>query len=163
MSICQLGDCVSPLRREVKNWKSQLNAKKNAREHGLSYFTYSGRFVPSKSFTFQPCNCRYKCSERVTFSERHRIFSNFWKSPSWDIKSNYIISCTEVTATKRSYVNNSRKKSSRVFKLNGVRVCKPVFLNTLGISNGRLNYCLNHEVNIGSKLCSPDKLDVPPS
>ena len=52
---------------------------------------------------------------------------------------------------------NSRKKSTRVFRLNKIRVCKSVFLNTLGITNGRLNYCINHKANIETKMCSPDK------
>jgi len=76
--------------------------------------------------------------EKLPADERRVIFENYWRCSSWQAQSIYILSCVDVIQPKRSCNPQSRKTATRIFKFSGTRVCKNVFLNTLGITHGRL-------------------------
>ena len=128
---------------------------KEARQSGRAYISKTGKYVNSKYFTYHACKCKYECSD-LPEEERKLLSHKFYKMCSWQAQSNFILSNVVVKAPKRSFVSNSRKLTSRVFYLNGKRVCKEVFLRTLGITHGRLDYVLNHKA-VNSTMCSPDK------
>ena len=149
----QLGLSVSP--RKLGKTKKIPNhvVKKIARNRGKEYFTDKGKFKPQKLFKFQPCQCKYKC-RYVQEEDRQKLFSKFWKSGCWQTQNNFISSTIKISDPRRCRVENSRKKVTRAYFLNGNRVCKEVYLNTLGISNNRVNYTLK---KVENGICPPDK------
>lgn len=148
----QLGVAPSPLSERKK--KSNSDSRKQLRQNGKEYFTAKGKYCGEKKIRIISCSCTYKCKE-ININERRSIFKRFWELGNWQCQSNFIISCVNLVKPKRSYVNNSRKTITREFMLNGKRVCKNVFLATLGISNKRLDYVLRKKCS--NNMCSPDK------
>lgn len=88
--------------------------------------------------------CRFKCSLKLSESERKNVFESFWKIGEkvrmWDTISQWVKSgepkevvCNSDTETKDS---TNRKKKVHTFHLPTekglVKVCKTMFLNTLG-------------------------------
>ena len=152
--VCQMGPCEKPLETGKKKKMKSSVERKLARNSGEEYFTQKGKYIMPKSFKFHKCSCQYEC-KNVVIEERKVIFKNFWASKCWQSQQNFISSCISVTNAKRHYVENSRKQNSRKFILNNKRVCKAVFLHTLGISNGRMSYCITKKAP--NNICSPDK------
>ena len=88
--------------------------------------------------------------------EWRNIFKSFWNTEDWQAQSNYIAGCVKTSEPQRKSVLNSRVKFVRQYHLADIRVCKDVFLKTLQITDGRVDYCLNRKTSNGA--CSPDKL-----
>lgn len=150
----QLGQAASPLKATLPTTNRKRCAAKIARQSGKAYTTTKGKYVGSKEFVFARCSCRYQCKE-MTFVKRLGIFKDFWNLSSWQSQSNYSLSCISVSAVKRTTVSSeSRRVNSRTFHFNDTRVCKFVFIKTLGIASNRVQYCLEKSAN---GMCSPDK------
>jgi hypothetical protein len=89
-------------------------------------------------------NCSKRCKKpgvkqcaKITENNRKIIFSNFWKNMTWDGRKVYVNSLVGSEAVNEKTVENSRRSQSfRYFlRVDGerVRVCKNMFLSTLGI------------------------------
>lgn len=156
----QLGTTASPLKR--KRTSTSRQEKKKARQSGKEYVDVNGKYKSAKEFFFAYCKCSYQC-KTVSTVERLGLFQDFWNMRCWQSQSNFILSCVEVSAVKRSTVGDkhSRRSNSRVFTLNNKRVCQYVFTKTLGVTSSRVNYCLN--MKSYNKMCSPDKRGKKPS
>lgn len=153
-AAAQLGSSQTPLKSPKTKKKPSFIENRAARNSGNEYFTKKGKFVPKKSFKFHICSCTNDC-KTINFEERQDIFDKYWGMQSWQAQSNFILSATVISNPKRMTTPLSRKQKSRSFYFHTKRVCKTVFLNTLGITNKRLDYCLNKKSS--SKFCSPDK------
>lgn len=95
----------------------------------------------------EPCNCKFKnkdnsklkCGE-FTNDQRHEVFKLHWDLDK-SAKTKFITNYTNVTATsqKRTLEILSRRNSSIEYYLlannKRIRICKTMFLNTLGISD----------------------------
>lgn len=152
VSLGNMGEAASHPIPNVRKAPAQ-KLRKEARQLGLSYLTGKCKPVPEKRFKMVPCNCHNECT-KLNIEKRKDIFSKFWKSASWQVRSTFILQTVVLHRPKRSIGAHSRKKSSRVYTLNGLKVCKAVYLGTLCVSNTRVNYCLKKGNN---GICSPDK------
>ena len=150
----ELGQSSTPQKSPKRKKNPQYLVRKKARNSGHEYYTREGKRVAEKSFIYYECSCKNKCKD-VTQSKRKKIFEAFWSMNSWQSQSTFMLSSVQTYATKRPSVRNSRRSKSRIFTLDGKKVCKAVFLKTLAISNNRLNYCLNKKGAAG--MISPDK------
>ena len=148
-----MGPATSPTPRKVRQ-QPLPEARKEARQTGKSYVTRKGKTIADKVFKMIPCNCKHQC-KNIPLEKRKNIFNKFWSSGSWQVRSNFILQTVQMSKPERSIGPKSRKQMSRIYSLDGQRVCKPVYLGTLAISHTRVNYCLNHKGKDG--LCSPDK------
>ena len=148
-----MGPATSPTPRKVRQ-QPLPEARKEARQTGKSYVTRKGKTIADKVFKMIPCNCKHQCKS-IPLEKRKNIFKKFWSSGSWQVRSNFILQTVQMSKPERSIGPKSRKQMSRIYSLDGQRVCKPVYLGTLAISHTRVNYCLNHKGKDG--LCSPDK------
>jgi len=150
-----LGLATSPLKLQKVAKKSTQLQNKTARNSGKSYFTRKGKFVLDKTFKFQICACKYDC-KRLTEDERREVFKRYWEMNNWQAQCNFITSSVTVKNCDKTRIGqNSRKQNSRIFRIANKRVCKVVFLNTLRISNKKLDYCLRKKSR--QLMCSPDK------
>ena len=149
-----MGVASSPLSGKKTRKLPDYVIRKNARQSGSSYFTKKGKFIPQKMFRMTNCKCTNNCSA-ITREEREKIFSQFWSSGSWQVRSGFILQTVTLSKPKRITDGTSRKKMSRSYNLNNKKVCKTVNLSTLGSSNKRVDYCLNKKGKQG--ICSPDK------
>ena len=147
------GEVSLPTPRKYKESPSSI-ARRLARNSGQEYITEKGKYVPAKVFKHELCNCRFDC-KNISAEERKLIFDKFWGTKCWLSQENFIAASVKISFPKRHFVQDSRRQHSRTFLLNNKRVCKTVFLSTLGISNQRLHYCVTKKVN--QNLCSPDK------
>lgn len=152
--VHQLGITQSPVKTKKNKWKRDRSDRKEAKQSGRAHKTVAGKLIPAKTFKFINCNCRYECIE-LPFIIREEIFESFWRLGNWQSQSNYIASAITICDPKIKTVPNSRKMFTRVYRFNEFRVCKDVFIGTLGISNGRLDYCIKTKSK--SNMCSPDK------
>ena len=149
-----MGLALSPITVKKTKKSPAYIIRRDARQAGLPYSTKKGKFVPQKQFKMQRCNCFNNCSA-ISREDREKIFSQFWSSGSWQVRSGFILQTVTLSKPKRTTGPSSRKKMSRSYTLNNVKVCKTVYLSTLGISNKRVDYCLNKKGKQG--ICSPDK------
>lgn len=153
----QLGISPSPNKLKSIKKKPQYVINKELRQSGQAYFTSKGKYINAKKFHMFYCNvkCPHKCTQNLIEINREAIFTHFWDLKDLQSQNNFLANTVVVTNTQRVTVANSRKKNSRKYFLGDVQVCKAVFLNTLNISNKRINYCLN--IKQKEKMCSPDR------
>lgn len=148
-------------RSNPKNWSYNLNKKNklNGKEYYGKKKTNGGWSYniqkPAKVLKFV-CNCKLssknsklKCKE-VKEEERLKIFEEFWEL-SKNEKELYIKNYTKKMSTLRlrGTVTPSRRNSSIQYYLqtadDRVRVCKVLFLNTLGIGEKVCLKILSHK------------------
>lgn len=86
------------------------------------------------------CGCRMKCGEKITDEERRQIFTNFWNLKDHNRQWDYVARMVTSSEPKERTVpitENPRKMNSHSYVLKTstkeVRVCRTMFLNTLGI------------------------------
>ncbi|KAF2363661.1 hypothetical protein FHG87_005576 [Trinorchestia longiramus] len=131
------------------------SSRKAARANGKKCSTVAGKFIGEKKFIFYECTCKYKECNALAEIERKEIHKKFWANSNWLVQSNFICQTIKTSEPKRTSVKQSRVKHCRNYFLGDKHVCKLVYLKTLGISSGRINYCLNIKTHEGS--CAPDK------
>ena len=159
--------CARKRKRDEHAWVR--NKRKRLRNTGEEYF--SSRNIKVKAKVFNPIGntcCSRKCVTLITEDERREIFTKFWQLGSHSVQTAFIAGCIEQrpVATQRVHdhstslpVRNQSRRThfgkcySRQFTLSTsercVKVCKFVFLNTLGISDGRMNRILANKRNNG--------------
>ena len=140
-----------PVRSGV-NWKRTI--RKRLRNSGQEYRSTSGKVVAARTLKpVQNHKCRLNCASKLTDEQRQQIFYGFWALETWSAQNDYICELVEQRQVDRRYSDKghaSRRQFTRDFYLPGSsRVCKIVFLATLGISNGRLSRALNSHVQAG--------------
>lgn len=77
-----------------------------------------------------------KCTEKLSIDKRKKEFEKSWSSYEARFA---ILQGSVIKANKRSYFINSIRVFSRNGKLCNLPVCKKAFLNTLGISQSRID------------------------
>lgn len=126
-------------KRNEKGWKR--NVAKERRMHGEPYVSSRGKVVPGINMKAPcPVTCRQKCSERLSHEERLLIFRRYIELSSYERKRDFIHNHTEKKQKKWHTKENSKRQCTILFFLpkdNGkIRVCKTMFINTLGIRKG---------------------------
>ena len=94
-----------------------------------------------------PCKCALKCFDKVSQSQRQKLFDGFWKTANFDVQNAYLSGWIKVLEVKRRYTDSpssSRRRHSRIYYMyvqNGTvltLICKTAFLRIHSISNGHL-------------------------
>ena len=139
------------------SWKQNVNKKRRAmglQYMGLKCNSDTGKWdmvVKEKRKMGPPCS-KISCARSKAFNcnkfsedDRTTIFNQFWSSANKELQNLFIRSLVDVKPKVRSTAlvpENSSRKNSRVYKLkkDGAteRVCKTTFLNTLGISQRKV-------------------------
>ena len=139
-------------------WK--CNVRKRKRNCGEAYIAKSGKEIQAKMYVFTDCSCRFKCNENVPNDVRQQIHEQFWNLNDWNNQTQFIVQNVMVCAIKRRKTADpeaSHKQASYIPYLNGKRVCKLVFLTTLGISNKRYHYAITRKRDSGTGIATSDK------
>lgn len=119
------------------------NVRKQKSVSGKEYVSKKGKVVPAKTIK-PPCSCKLKCYDKLSENERQEIFNSYWNEKNTnDIKRQFVSSCVDSQPIARSRKRNAdsgKVKENTLFysfivNKRSVRVCKVMFLNTLGISN----------------------------
>lgn len=159
-------ESVEPLPKRRKRhlvnrntWKQSIN--QTNREKGKEYL---GRkkvddvwtTIPKKNRTIRPrCECKLskkktksilQC-DKFTEEERNLIFTKFWNDMNWEQRKTFVYMSVKNQETKRHRnrkdENSSRRQFSSIYFLNkhdnAHRVCKKMFLNTIGMGERMIN------------------------
>lgn len=156
---------------DKSTWFAEKN--KRLREKGCGYY---GKIKKDSKWVYDAekepkcmknrCNCSnqkgvIKCAT-VTDDDRKKIFDEFWKKYTWGEKKIFVNDTVQSLQPKRQRDRKeaglSRRTQSLIYNLKiddqYVRVCKTMYLNTLGI--GRMTILIWKEKM--KKACTPSKL-----
>ena len=135
-----------------KEWKR--NVDKTNRRQGLEYKTNVGKNIDSRIMG-DPCTSafcvktpRRQCN-KLTYDLRCKIFEMFWiQLATWTERKLYVITSVKKTNTKQNTAGEgSRRKYSLEYNLtfegHSFRVCKKLFVATLGMSERTLMHWLD--------------------
>ena len=144
----------TPVKKKLKRDDIIDNRKK--RNSGKQHIDHKNRVKPAKEFKFHTCKCPYDCKS-ILEPERIEIFENFWQSGNWLSQENFISATCKSVPVRRNFVGpDSSRNLTLQYTLKGKRVCREVYLCTLGLSKKRVHYCVKIKAK-GSCLVSPDK------
>ncbi|XP_073956134.1 uncharacterized protein [Choristoneura fumiferana] len=131
-------------KRNVSNWSDVK--RKVLKNKGKAFINRAGNVVEQKVLG-PPCICRYKCFEKLTPANRQQIFSKFWaissKEKQWLFVVNNSTKQKKTRCLNREGPNNRQFTityflplilSDNVGSTDKIKVCKTMFLNTIGMS-----------------------------
>ncbi|KAB0803299.1 hypothetical protein PPYR_00269 [Photinus pyralis] len=159
--------------RNTDQWVDTL-AKKGL-DSGIEHENRKGKLIKARKIG-KGCasSCRFKCRDLLVAEKQESIFKDFWELGShtrqWDFVSHCVkqVNKKQVTVAQNS---QSRRKFSReyYFKIENQekRVCKTMFLHTLGISERWVSTALSkvkdsgavEEDNRGKHQSRPNKIN----
>jgi len=122
--------------------------KRNA---GEAYTNTKEKANPGKQCKWVECKCHNNCSTTISFQERKKNFDFFYSNKNWETQTGIIqasVKVKTVTRRRQPEAEGAKKKSqTREFFLrssNGVdvKVCKTVYLNSLGLDSARVHRAL---------------------
>ncbi|MES9881020.1 MAG: hypothetical protein ABW185_09085 [Sedimenticola sp.] len=134
-------------KKNPKEWKA--NIRKRRRQSGQEYIDSLGKSRRSREIrTTKDCNgaCRFRCSQRITTTERSDTFNRFW-SLNDDEKLSFYLNTTERCRKERIRTKAATSRKVYTYKYyvtkgsQKVRVCKEYYLHTLDISSKRIFKC----------------------
>ncbi|KAH9639301.1 hypothetical protein HF086_012911 [Spodoptera exigua] len=123
--------------------------RKKRKYTNLSYVNSKKKIVSPKEFIDYECNCLKKCHENISVEKRLAQFKKFYSLGSYNAQNMFLTALINEQPVKRHYVATdnktqvSKKKSySRQYFLDGVSVCRDMFVKTLQTSAKRINTSL---------------------
>ena len=131
--------------RTPHKWKA--NKRKRRREQGQSYIDTKGRERPSREIkSKKDCTkCRFQCCINISENEREEIFRKFWTLSAGE-KAQFYSKTTTFAHKKRTRTTSRKSRKEYSFKYfffvhdQRIRVCKDYYLQTLDISQKRVEY-----------------------
>jgi len=151
------------VRRRTRNpekWEKK-NRKKEAINTGKEFVCSSGNHVKARKM--RPA-CPEECLRcdlpKLTEEERLVLFTQFWELRSVEQKWDFISRCVScIEPSTRSTVPERAKSATRIYRFKVgdrvARVCKTMFLATLGVSHGRVDMAIKKVEN--RNCISPDE------
>lgn len=126
--------------RKPESW--DVNVQKQLKNAGKRYRSTKGYVVEEKCIK-NPCQCRKMCSTKINEKNRLMNFNSYWKLESTLKKRNFIIDHIQLDKPLKSNQTKGVTKLIHHFldvansdgTCEKVKVCKKMFLNSLGISN----------------------------
>lgn len=102
-----------------------------------------------------PCreNCQKKCYEKITEGDRINIWNSYWAMDN-QRRQDFISRCVVKSKVKArtSDPATSRRNSTLLWKLNEIKVCKMMFLYTIGYKNDQVVRAIfNSKLKISSE------------
>ncbi|XP_068237627.1 uncharacterized protein [Palaemon carinicauda] len=149
-----LGETKRRRRKEGVNAKLERKAQRN---RGEAYTSASGKRVEAKRYVEKDCSCKNKCLLKLgTVEDRKNILKKFWAIGNFSQQNAYLIeniSLVPNEGKKRKIPASEEEEKNmktvkRIYQVKllstnkQVRVCKSMFLNLHGVSNGRLDRVL---------------------
>nr|CAH7754515.1 unnamed protein product [Callosobruchus chinensis] len=141
-----------PRKRKRQPDKWLRNVKKTLKAHGQEYV--GARGIRKRKAEMRP-PCKSSCIRKCQISENKRlgVFENYWGLGNYERQRDFINNNTDKVETKtKTTSSRSRRQFSCVFylPLDGVRVrvCKTMFLNTLGIKKGVVDIALKKRSSV---------------
>lgn len=122
----------------------------------MEYTTTKNIKIKPKVFNDYKCACLKNCASLVTVEKRKEEFKKFVNLGSYNAQLLYIGSCIKEQNKKRSYTmtdvpveKKKAKQFHRIYSINGVNVCRDMFLNTFQITTQRVTVTLKKHRNGG--------------
>lgn len=126
---------------------------KRLRNKGLQYVNRKGIHIAAKKMKNGCVECKFKCKRNINNDERAEIFKNFWNIGNVNIQNQFIASLIEVREPelRRAYKGKRKECNVYYFKKNNskIRVCAKYFIETLSISNTRIQIALKKRTSSG--------------
>ena len=99
-----------------------------------------------------PCSCQRVCAERISEEDRNQIRINFWSKSYgerriWLLQHSMGVKRRRSDSLGRNEDNQFRKKTSRTYTLGTAKVCKVMFMHTLGYKSDKF-------IEVAMKSCS---------
>lgn len=137
-------------KRGRKRINPQLRSeRKHNKYNNLEYTTSKNKLVKPKTFIEYNCKCLKNCASLIPIEKRKEEFEKFVRLGSYNAQCLYLGSCIKEENKKRSYtmtnVPEAKKKPkqfSRVYSINGTKVCRDMFLNTFQITTQKVTIAL---------------------
>ncbi|CAH2083740.1 unnamed protein product [Euphydryas editha] len=114
------------------------------------YVSVKGKLVKSKTFTGYnfDCHCSKKCTQKISAEERESEFNNFWNAGSYEARCALLQCYVKEIIKNRSYKSQSTKRLyTRKYYMRDKEICKTTLLNTLSISQTRIDIALTKHRN----------------
>lgn len=140
--------------RNVNEWAKCKNKKLN--NNGLEYHSVNTKKLRQCRELGNPCVCKMKCFDKFTQADRSELFQHYWNIADHEKQWLYILNNTEVEQPKVIKVQRKRDRSRTLIyylplnkdgKVTKLRVCKVMFLNTLGIKEKTVYSAMNKYTN----------------
>lgn len=138
--------------RKLKFGEFNRSERKQRKYTNQSYVNTKGKQISPKVFSDYDCQCQQKCNEQVSRNLREIAFNSFYELGSYNAQTMFILANVKQVPKKRSYrvvttgssntTSNKQKQFSRIYSLSGIKVCREMFIKTLGISPQRVTVCL---------------------
>jgi hypothetical protein len=149
--------------RKETEWKN--NVRKRARNEGKQYISKKGKLVPARKITYHRCGrCVNRCNDVLPDEERDKIFHNYWRMGDKQRQRDFIANHISVKHVNKCRNEGSRRKNTMHYFFtvnnNKIKVCKAVFLKTLGIGEKTVTYTMAHTSQSGQASC--EKRCTPP-
>ncbi|XP_071532536.1 uncharacterized protein [Panulirus ornatus] len=147
-------NCVKKRRVRKEGISVKLDRKKR-RNRGEAYVNAAGKLVEAKRYVERDCQCKNKCLSKLgTVTDREHIFKQFWDIGDFAQQNTYltenVILIPNVTKRRKAPLPDDKnlKTVTRLYYVRlsncgkQIRICKSMFLNLHGVSNGRLDRVL---------------------
>jgi len=128
----------------MESWKR--NRRKHGRQHGLAYTSSTGKLVKEKQACLSGClcQCKLKCSDRLTAADRQQLFDSFYRMDE-DAKNAYICASVKVLPPTVRLCRAKRHRAITFFYYitvgcSSLRVCKKAFMNLHAITAGKVRF-----------------------
>ena len=99
----------------------------------------------------EPCKCKLQCFEKMAEEERQEVFYEYWElganKRKWVFHISHVIN--SVKERCRTNCNECRRSKTREYSIGGKRVCKIMYLSTLGVTDKCLTTAFKK--NVGRK------------
>ena len=120
----------------------------------MEYTSRSGKVVQARKTIYHRCGrCVNKCNEVLPDEDRDLIFQNYWKLGDRQRQRDYIASHVHVKQKQRQTNPDSKRKRTLHYyfttRNQRVKVCKAVFLKTLGIGEKTVQYTVSQMLSTG--------------
>ena len=144
-SIAEIGlNTGSKRKSDPKNWKNSMRKYNKPGEKKLK----------------DPCSCKLKCFEKITEEERKNIMNDYHELGDINRQRDFHVAHTKSVPKGRCRTEseNSRRDFTRTYELNGQRVCKVMYCNTLAITDQTITTALKKKEAMKSQsVCSKDQ------
>ena len=143
------------VRKRIRNeneWKQ--NIRKRQRNNGLEYTSKLGKTVQARKTIYHRCGrCVNKCNDVLSDDDRDIVFQNYWSMGDRRRQREYISNHVNAKAKLRKTVCSNKRKVTYhyFFTVRGkrIKVCKAVFLKTLGIGERTIAYTMSSKSETG--------------
>ena len=146
---------IKSRKRQCNSSAWRRNSERDKKQRGQPYISRRNEFVPGK-ILLPHCllSCRKKCHTKFNAENREEIFQNYWKLGSHTEQLDFIHSNTDYNLKKRNVSTSSRRARSIFFYLplfgKKIKVCKTMFINTLGIKKGVVDYAMKNRSKLNT-------------